>query len=191
MTTAYAILVGVGQLYIAPVGTAFPAVNATPGASWVAVGDTRDGVKINFSQSVNKIRHDQRTGPVKATRSEEDVTLETALPEATLENLARVLGVAVTTVEAGVGTIGTKTIGMYRGQTVDEYAILFRGTSAYGSFPAQYQLARGFFDGDAELEHTNEDEVKIPVSFVALEDLNESTEEYRFGRLVHQHEAAE
>ena len=191
MTDSYSILVGVGELWVAPIGTAFPDVNATPSTSWTNLGDTRDGVKFTKTQKVNKIRHDQRTGGVKAVRSEEDAQIETKLPEVTLENLARVLGTAVTTVAAGVGTIGTKTIGLHQGSTVTEYAILLRGDSPYGAYPAQYQIPRGYFEGDLSLEMTNEDEQVIGVTITVLEDLSESTEAYRFGKLVAQTAVAE
>lgn len=190
MTIADEILTGVGRLYIAAVGTAFPAVNATPGASWTNLGETLDGVTVTPDQTVNEFGTDQRTGKVKASRSEESLMIETKLAQSTLENLASVLGNTVTDTPPGVGTIGTRKVGLTRGFAVDEYALLFRGTSPYGAFNAQYEVPRGYFGGSQAMEFTKEGQVAIPVEFHALEDLSASTDDEKFGRLTAQDAAA-
>ncbi len=188
---SYELLTGVGTLYIAPVGTAFPTLaTATPAAPWRSLGETQDGVKVTLDQKVEQHRTDQRTGAVKATRSEEDMTLETKLVVGTLENLADVLGNTVVDTPAAPGVIGTREVPLHRGLTVDEYAFLFRGYSPYGgTYPAQYELPRGYFDDSAELEHTKDGVAVIPVKVVALEDLDAATGS-EFGRLYAQDAAA-
>lgn len=188
---SYNILTGVGSLYIAPVGTAFPDCDDTPSSSWYDLGETRGGVKVTRSQKINTSRTDQRTGPVKAKRSEEDMSVETKLVEATLEKLAKFLGVSVTDTAAGSGTIGTRSIPLYRGSEVDEYAVLFRGNSPYGPWNAQYQLPRAYFDGDITEEHTKDGEgVEYGLTLKALEDLDAETVEERYGKLVAEDAAA-
>lgn len=178
---AYEILTGVGTLYVAPVGTAFPAVNAAPSGSWTNLGETVDGVKVTHDQKIEQMTTDQRTGPAVARRTEEYVMIETKLAQGTLENLAKVLGTTVT-----VGG-SSKEITLYRGQVVQEYAFLFRGPSAYGSaFAAQYQLPRGYFDEAHEVEFTKDGQAVIPAKFVALEDLTAGTATDRYGKTVHQ-----
>lgn len=188
----YEILTGVGTLYKAPVGTTFPDLTATPAAPWINLGETDGGVKVNLEQTTNIIRSDQRTGPVKAIRSEENLTVETSLKHSTLENIAILLGNSVTDTPAGAGTIGTREVALHRGATVTEYALLFRGSyqSAYGDYPAQYELPRGYFDGPAGQEYKKDGEVLLPVQFRALEDENAALEADRFGRLVMQDAAA-
>lgn len=185
----YAILTGVGRLYLAPVGTAFPALTAAPGASWSDMGDTQDGVDVDMNDKIELTRTDQRTGPVKATRTEESMKLKTKLAEATLENLASALGVVVTDTAPGSGTIGTREIPTYRGASVAEYALLFRGTSPYGNYPAQYQVPRAFFTIDA-LKYEKGKNLAIPITAEALEDMNAADEEERFGKLIAQDAAA-
>src|SRR3990167_8993541 len=123
----YSLLTGVGLLYIAPVGTAFPALTAAPASPWRALGETQDGVDVNSDDKVELIRTDQRTGPVKATRTDETVVVKTKLAEATLENLADAMGVTLTDTPPASSVIGTRSIPMHRGADVDEFAFLFRG----------------------------------------------------------------
>lgn len=182
----YEILTGVGTLYKAPVGTAYPALTATPAAPWVSLGETDGGVKVTLEQTTHTIRDDQHTGPRKAFRSEEELLLETNLRDITVENMAILLGNSVTDTPPGAGTIGTREVPLHRGLTVTEYALLFRGEyqSPYGNYPAQYELPRGFFDGPIGQEYKKDDAVLLPVQFRALEDYNEANVEDSFGRWV-------
>jgi hypothetical protein len=185
-TEPFEILTGVGDLYIAPLSTAFPAVNAVPGASWRHLGYTQDGVTIKKTQKINQVMVDQETGPVKASRSEETLTVETTLAEMTLSNLADYLGGTVTTTAAGSGVIGEKEIGLYAGADVKNFAILFRGKSAYGDYPAQYEIPVAYFDGDVEMKADKSDNTKLKVVFQALVDQNAVSASEKFGRLVMQ-----
>ncbi len=188
----YEILTGVGTLYVAAVSTTFPALTAIPNASWTDLGETEGGVTVTLSQTTVRLRTDQHTGPVKAIRTEEDLLIETQLAESTLENMAKLHGMAVTDTPAAAGVIGTRALATHRGFTLDEYAFLFRGASqsAYGDYPAQYEVPRGYFDGPIALAHKKDDKVVIPVQFVALEDPNAGSEDDRFGRLIMQDAAA-
>jgi hypothetical protein len=189
-TQPYEILVGVGTLYIAPANTAKPALTATPSGAWRSLGYTKDGVKVTKTSKVESFTPDQHTSKVKAVRTEEGVTVETNLQQNTLENLADVLGNTVTDTAPGAGTIGTRTLKLYSGADVDEYAILFRGSSPYGAYPGQYYIPRGYFDDDVEVEFTKDGEAVIPIKFEALEDLSAATESDRFGVIEYQDAAA-
>ena len=189
----YEILSGVGQLYIAPVGTAFPGVTETPGVAWEPTGETQDGVTITVSQTVVEIRSDQATGPKKAIRSEEGFKIATNLLEATLEKLAKIFEQSVTDTPPGSGTIGHRAIGLYRGSAVQTYALLFRGEkmSPYGeTYPGQFEVPVGYFGGDQGLAFKKDAATVIPVEFSALEDPNAATEGARFGALRVQDAAA-
>lgn len=188
---AYEILSGVGTLYIAPAGEAKPAVNAAPSGNWVSLGETDGGVKVTKTQSIESFSTDQRTGKVKAIRTEEGVTVETNLVQATLENLANVLNGQVTDTAPGSGTIGKRSLPLHAGADVDEFAILFRGDSPYSAtYPGQYYVPRGYIDDDVEMEFVKDGKVLIPFKFEALEDLDASTENDRFGVIEYQDAAA-
>lgn len=188
---AYEILTGVGTLYIAAAGTAKPDVEDTPGSSWTSLGETDGGVKVTKTQNIETFSSDQRTGKVKAVRTEEGLTIETNLMEATLEKLAKVISGTVTDTAPGVGTIGVRDLPLYAGAAVAEFALLFRGDSAYGAaYPAQFYIPRGYMDDDVEMEFTKEGKTLIPVKFEALEDLDAANEEDRFGVFEMQDAAA-
>ncbi len=186
---SYNVLTGVGRMYIAPVGTAFPNVNDNPSNTWVDLGDTQDGVDVDLNDKIELTHTDQRTGPVKPTRTEETAKIKTKLAEATLENLANALGVSVTNTDPGSGTIGKREIPLYRGAVVTEYALLFRGGSPYGPYNAQYQVPRAYFTLDA-LKYEKGKNLALPISIEMLEDLNAATASERFGKLVAQSAAA-
>lgn len=186
----FSIMTGVGRIYIADVGTAFPDVEDAPGVSWRDLGDTQDGVDVEHSDKIEKIRTDQRTGAVKATRTEEDVMIKTKLAEHTLENLADALGVTLVDTAPGAGTIGTREIHLHRGATVAEYAVLFRGFSPYLSGNGQYEIPRVIFGKVDGVKYEKGKNAGIPITFEALEDLDASTEDERFGRLIAQDAAA-
>ena len=191
MTSFYEVLVGVGTLYIGAANLAAPATVATvPGVGWTSLGETDGGVKVTKTQNIESFTSDQRTGKMKAVRTEEGLTIETNLNEATLENLANVINGTVTDTPAGVGVIGTRALKLHAGATVTEYALLFRGSSPYGNFPGQFYIPRGYMDDDVEMEFSKDGKVLIPVKFEALEDLSASTEADRFGVVTYQDAAA-
>jgi hypothetical protein len=184
----YELLHGAGQLYVAPVGEAFPDLDVTPAGNWVALGETKEGVTVTFDESIESIRVDQETGAVKAIRAEEDIMIETALAIGTLENLSYVInGNSVTDTAAGSGTIGTREIALYRGGVVQEFAFLFRATSPYGAtYPAQYECPRGYFEGPGGLEYMKDDTMVIPAIFHVMVDLTAATDDDKFGKLIAQ-----
>lgn len=187
----YAILTGVGDLFIAPVGTAFPVVDAVPGVAWRALGYTQEGVTVKKSSKIEKVLVDQDTGPVKASRSEEGLTVETQLAEATLENLADYLGNTVTDTPAAAGVAGTRSVGLYSGAFVKTFALLFRGISTYGNLPSQYQVPVCYFDGDTEMKHQKGGKnATIKAAFEALVNPDAVTDTEKFGNLIHQDAAA-
>lgn len=186
---SFSILTGVGKLYIADADTAPPTLGSAPSGSWRDLGDTQDGLELDPSQKIELTRTDQRTGPVKAVRSEEDLKFKTKLAENTLENLGDALGNTVTDTAPGAGTIGTRKLPMYRGAVVQEHAFLFLGYSPYLDGPAYYYVPRGYFDLDG-IKFDKAKNAPIPLTFIALEDLGASSEEERFGYLIAKDAAA-
>lgn len=175
---AYNILTGTGTLYIAPTGTAFPAVDAAPASPWRSVGETQDGVEIEIEEDYEEISTDQRTGNVAVVRTKEVVTISCKLVEATLENLADVLGVDVT-----AGT-GEKSMPLYRGGTVTEWAAVYRGKSPYADANGQWQFPRGYFSIEGPLAHKKDEPVMYEIKFHLLEDLSAASTAERHGKWV-------
>ena len=179
----YSILTGVGRLYVAPANTAAPTFPADPASPWRDLGDTQDGLELDPSQKIELTRTDQRTGAVKAARSEETLKFKTKLVEHTLENLGDAMGKTVTDTAAGVGTIGTRKMNLYRGAVVEENAFILVGYSPYLEGPAAYYVPRGYFDLDS-IKFDKAKNATIQITFEALEDLSAATADERFGYLI-------
>lgn len=182
----YEILVGVGTLYVGPAQETEPDLDATPAGNWVDLGETDGGVTITPTQSTTTFNTDQTTAAVKAIRTSESLTVETNLAQVTLERLAEVLSQTVVDTPPTTADIGTREIPLYRGPDVTVKALLFRGNSPYGDFPAQYYIPYGFFDGDTGQAYTKEGKTLIPIAFMALADPNAASASAKFGRYVAQ-----
>jgi hypothetical protein len=195
--TPYEILAGPLTLYAAPVGTAFPLVSAVPPGAWVKIGTNGDynyeddGVVVSHVQKIETARTAGATGPVKAWRTEEDLMISLKLMDISVEQYSIAMNAAtVTTTAAGVGTPGTKKIGLSRGQNVVTYALLARGfLSAYGdNLAAQYEVPRAYQSANPKPVFKKGAGALLELEFAALEDLSAATAAERFGRLVHQHQ---
>lgn len=185
-------------LWLAPVGTAFPLIDAAPAAGWTKIGTNGDanysdaGVTVTHSQTINKVRPAGAVGAIKAFRADEDLMLSLVLWDLSLEQYATVLGgIAPTTTAAGVGTAGFKTMGLSRGEDVALYALLARGVSPYGDgFTAQYEVPRCYQSASPAPVFNKGVPAGLALQFDALEDLDAASAGERFGRLSAQTAAA-
>lgn len=167
----YQIIAGPAKVYVAPVGTAFPAIDADESAfatQWIPLGQTDGGVKVSHAQTIVPLRTDQVTAPVKMVRSEEDLEITFSLAELTLEHYAVVLN-QVGAVEEGVA--GEKSINLYRGGSgVETFALLVRGDqlSPYGPYNLQYEVPSAYQGGAPETEYTKDAKSLLACSFMAI-----------------------
>ena len=197
-----AIIASPVDLYTGPVSETQPAVNDNHATliagNWDLIGSqtnqlTQDegGVTFSNTQTVNVIRGAGSTAGIKAVRSEEDVMVSIAMIDMTLEVLTIPLrGAAVTTVNAGAGTIGTKAIPIWRGTQVSEVSVLLRGPSPYlANTNMQVWLPRCYVAGDLELVFAKAEAVVVNIEFGVLMDLTQSSPNY-LGIVKAQHEAA-
>lgn len=198
MGQPYEIVAAPYTLFVAPVGTAFPLLNAAPASPWVMVGTsgdlstTEEGVTVTHEESINKVRAAGSTGPRKAFRTEEDFLISLTLMDITLEQYALALnGNTIATTAAGVGTPGFKSLQLYKGTQVKTMALLVRGeVSGYGDgWRSQYQVPVCFQSGAPEIVFTKGDPAGLALEFTALEDTAAVTPDARFGSLIMQHAA--
>lgn len=196
----YEIIAAPFTMWLAPVGTAFPLIDALPAAfdpEWVKVGTSgelnykRDGVTVRHGQTVVRWRSLGSTGPRKMFRPEEALLISLVLADMSLEQYAIALNHnTVTTVPAG-GEAGYKKIGLTRGPGVRAKALLLRGPSAYDTdMNCQYQVPRVGHVGEPELVHRVEEPVGLALEFEAIVDEGAASEDEQFGTLVMQHAAA-
>jgi hypothetical protein len=188
-TAPFEIIAQPFEVWVAAVGTAFPAIDATPSASWTKLGTsgarnmTDAGVKVAMSQKIETFRPLGSTGPVKAFRTEEDLTVSFTLADLSLEALKPALnGNAVDT-----ATAGQKAIGLSRGIGVTRYAVLVRGDNAspYIDGQAQFEIPIAVMSSSPEPTFTKGgDPASLAFEFMALEDPSAASDDERFGRLV-------
>jgi hypothetical protein len=166
------------EVYVANVGTTFPAISAAPGSGWTLISSSDrqddDGLTITISQNVEMFRG-QNTGPLKAWRTEETVEIEFNLADFTAEVLAAALGTTVTT---GSGEVS---VAMFRGITMTERALLIRGTGASpydNTKNAQYEIPRAVVSGEPELVHSKSGPVIVKLKYTVIYDATNG-----FGRI--------
>lgn len=194
----FEVIAGPLSLFLAPVGTAFPLVNAVPASPWFKIGTngdanyTDDGVTVTHTDKIEGFRPAGRTGMTKSWRTEEDLMIGLTLADISLEQYALALnGNAVATTAAGAGTAGTKQIGLSQGPDVKTYALLARGYSPYADgMVAQYQVARCYQSANPKPVFKKGVPAGLELEFTALENLTAATPQERFGQLVAQHQAA-
>jgi hypothetical protein len=182
------------EAYVAPVGTAFPAVDEAPAVAWVQVGTsgaddyTPDGVTVTPSQATNTFRGAKSTGPRKTFRTEEDLKIGLTIVDHTLEQIQHALnGNTITTTPAGAGTPGTKKIGLSRGSSVKTMALLLRGPSPYmADGVLQWEVPLAQQTGSPTLAYKNGDPVGWALEWTTLVDPAAATDDEKFGRIVAQ-----
>lgn len=191
----YEVIAAPFVVWIAPVGTAFPLIDAAPGAGWAKVGTSGDlnysseGVTVEHSQSINFWRSLGDSGSRKVFRQEEDLKIRLMLADVSLEQYKLALNSnSVTTVAAGSGTAGYKKLGLSRGISVATVALLVRGPSAYGDdWNGQYEVPRAAQSGNPSVVLRRSEPAALSLEWTALVDPNAASEDERFGRLVIQH----
>lgn len=180
-------------VWIAPVGTVFPDITAAPAAAWIKLGTNGDrsydegGVTVTHGKSYNKVRPAGASGPVKAFLNEEDMMIGVNLMDVSLEQYRIALNNnTITTVAAGVGTPGTKKVGLSEdvGRTA-EFALMARGLSPYNEALAmQYCVPRCYQSGAPSPQYRKGEPAILALQFEALEDLTASTAQERFGYIL-------
>ena len=171
----FAQITGTAKIYIAPKGEAPPAINAgAPGGNWVYLGETDEEQSIEYAGELTFFRVNERTGPTKAIRPEEDVIVSAILVETTLENYAYVLGNinSVTT----SGSPDQKRLANKRGACPTEYALLMWGQtdSPYGLYPAFNYLPRCVSAAEPAITRAKDGRAALEAMFQALEDPNQA-----------------
>lgn len=164
----YQIIAGVCDIYIAPFGTAFPAVDAEPGTLWRYLGHTDGGITVRHTQTVVELRTDQVTAPVKGVRSEENLEIAFAVAELSAENYAMVLN----QLEAGPTVDGSsKVVNLYRGGFgVETMSMLVRGEhlSPEGDFNLQYEVPSVYQAEAPEVAFTKDEKALLNCNFMAI-----------------------
>jgi hypothetical protein len=188
----FEIIYGPVEVWLAPYGTAFPALNTAPSGNWQIMGMNNmeeAGVTGTHTQTLNQWRGMGGTGPRKVIRSSEELTIMFQLVDLTLERYQYILGNTISSTPAGAGTIGSKVINLYMGTTVQVYAFLARaitgpyGDSSAANYPMQYEVPMCYQSDNPKPVYAKTKPVSLQMTFSALEDPASSTVGARFGYL--------
>jgi len=193
MTAPFEIIAGPITAYQAAVGEAFPVVEVTPAGNWAQIGTsgdqniTEDGVTIAHPDEQEMFYSLGGTGPRKVFRVREGLIVRFILADLSLEQYRHVLNSnAVADTAAGGGFAGFRSLDMYRGSSVAQFALLLRGTfSAYGaSWNSQFQIPVCSMAASPEPVFVKGVPAALAFEFVTLEDPNAATSADRFGKIV-------
>lgn len=176
------------DVYLAPAGTGKPDLGddvEASGSEWTKLGvrgaDEYDeaGITVTHEQSVNLYRGLRGTGPVKAFRTSEGLTLGLTLNDLTPESYAKVVNDA--TVDASSGN--SKAVALHQGPQVATFALLARsvdGPLGDGA-PCQYWVPKVFQSANPAVVHKKGTPAGLALVFTALENLDALSDDERFG----------
>ena len=174
MGTATNVIVGVATLYIAPSGTAKPAVPTTLGATswvtpttpWVASGFTETGVTLNVDRKTGEIRVEEQSTPVLITPDTTDVTIDITFAEDTIANMqASYGGGTITTTAASASGPGLSTLNLAEALSV--VAVVFYGVNTFG-FQRQVYIPSMVASGKVKTEYMRMKTPRLyPTTFTA------------------------
>jgi hypothetical protein len=194
MPSPYEIIVSPYEVWLAPVGEAFPDVDETPAGNWAKLGTngncnySDDGVQVTHEQEFSEIFTLCSNAPAKISRSSEAVTVGLTLLDVSIEQYAKILNFqTLTDTPAAAGVPGTREIWLEQGVTVQTRALLCRGISPYGdNLTMQYQVPVVYqAENPAPIYH-KEDPAGLLCLFRVLADTSASEGE-RFGKLIAQY----
>lgn len=184
-------------MYVAPVGTTFPAVGtpepteAVPQAeftNWTKVGssgplnyDRGVGVTVQHPRSITKWRSVGDAGSRKAFLTEEDLMVKLKLVDLTLEQYAHALNYNTVSEDSG-----RRTIGLSHGFTIVTRALLIRGPSPYGDqLNMQYEIPRAQQEGAPDVTlATPGTPAGLDLTWSAMVDTDATDPSEYFGRII-------
>jgi hypothetical protein len=183
-------------IWSAPVGTAFPALNAEPGGAWRRVGTngarnySGAGVTVQLSRGVEASIPAGNVAPSAVFFGAQELRVSATLLDLTLEQLAHVVsGNPVAIIERLPLQTGYRSIALSVPQGVNAmFALLVRGISPYREdFVAQFEVPRCSEASDGQqIAFRRGEPVGILVNFRALQNPAATSEETLFGRLIAQ-----
>lgn len=164
------------DVWLAVVGTAFPAISANPAGAWFKVGSAgaenydEDGIVLALSQAMNEWTGAKNTEASKVWRTADAKEVRVPLVDLSPNQFAKVMDdAAVTTVARAAGAAGQKFFDADRGITVAEFALLARGVSSLGEqFTAQLEVKRCYQSADFEIAGKKGEPGKLECVFRTL-----------------------
>lgn len=184
------IIVGSLDLYTAAAVEAEDDVDATPSGNWGLLGTTGDenyseaGITISHNQTIRQTRAVGATGPLKANRQSEDLTISVELMDFNLAQFTKLLNSTTPSTDTSPNI---DYIGARRGADVTVLSLIARGTGlspSGSSLNIQLYVPRAYQSGNLSPAFNKDTEAMLQAVFNALEYQSAATDEERFGRWV-------
>jgi len=181
--TPYAQLVGPVDVYVAPYGTAEPAIDAAVPSTWYKLGPTTGDQTIEHSGDLEVFRDNDHQGPVKVTRPEEDLMVTFTVVDMTYEKYARIINDVGKIATSTSGSANVKRLPFKRGATPTNYALLMRGSadSPYGLYPGQNYIPRCVQSGNPAPARGKATRAELECEFMTLEDDAQASDDDKMG----------
>jgi hypothetical protein len=185
----FEIIAGPARVWLAPTATTFPDDDTADTENGVGeqfefftdLGRTDAGVEVLFNQTQKVIYTDQVTGPVKVIRVEEIIMVKFNLADSTVENFFFAVGRVGTSVSDDGNS---KSTSLFRGTTVQQYALLVRGDSPYEADAfLQLELPVVVQSGNPSIKFVKQDKSVLATEWSVIEDQNASDVSKKFGTL--------
>lgn len=185
----YEIVVGPLAIYLATAVEAMDDVNVAPTGNWALLGTSGDesyaeaGIVVTHSQTMRQTFAVGATGPLKANRQQEQLTIGLTLMDLSVAEYTKVLNGTTKSTDT---TPNIDYIGLRRGPDVKVWSLTAWGDlmSPAGAFDMSFYIPRCYQSGDPALTFSKDAEAALAVTFTALEHQSAATDEERFGRLI-------
>lgn len=165
------------SLYWAPVGEAYPAVDATPAGNWVLVGSsgdqnyTEDGVVVTIEDEKNLWTPLGSAVPTAAFRTAQSIMVGLTMADMTMANLRVGWNLLAVTNDAGPPI--TQALSLDFTLTLNDMALLVRGTSKSAELAGgnlQFEINRAVEMAVHAMSFVKGEPVGLELEFTALRD---------------------
>ncbi len=183
------IIVGPLAIYLAPAIEALDGVDSAPTGNWVLLGTSgtenyaEAGITVTHSQTVRQTFAVGATGPLKANRQQEQLTIGVTLMDLSAAQYTKILN---NTTKSTDTTPNIDYIGTRRGPDVTVLSLTAWGEllSPSGAFDVAFYVPRSYQAGDPAPVFSKDTEAMLAATFTALEHQSAATDEERFGRWI-------
>lgn len=181
------IVVGALTLYLATAVEAEDALGTTPTGNWGLLGTSGNenyseaGIIITHAQTVRQTFAVGATGPLKANRQQEQLTIAVNLMDLSVAQYTKVLN---NTTKSTDTTPNIDYIGLRRGADVTVLSLIAQGIglSPSGALDIQFYVPRVYQSADPSMTFSKDAEAMLATVWTALEYQSAATDEERFGR---------
>lgn len=158
-------------VWLAPVGSTMPLVDAAPTTPWEVLGVEGDlnyddtGVIVSHGETTFDFVPAGSTMPAKRFRTAEELLTKMNLVDLSPATYAKVMNdAALTIVAASAGVAGYDSFSLFRGDQVNSFAVLLRGVSPVdNTLNMQYEVPKAFVSVNGDVTFNKGVVASLPI----------------------------